>query len=427
MSLFQEKKIILGVCGGIAAYKSVELLRLLIKAGARVQVIMTPSAEQFVAPMTFQALSANPVRSDLFDKAAEAGMGHIELARWADLIIIAPATANTIAKISQGVADNLLTTVCLASIAPIIIVPAMNQQMWRSEVNQENIKRFRSRASISLIGPARGVQACGDNGPGRMEEPESIMQFCEQRLQQLKEQKIISGLLKGKKLLITAGPTIEDIDPVRYISNRSSGKMGYAIAQAASEAGAEVTLVSGPVVLDTPEGVKCYKVRSAVQMHKRVFEQLDNIDIFIATAAVADYRPVEIKSQKIKKSQDTMTIELVKNPDILADVSAHNEKLFTVGFAAETSELEKYALDKLNRKKLNMIAANRVGSDNTGRSIGFDSDTNELVLFCKKSDTGVEQKILPETTKQQLAKALIKEIVLQFESSNRKSRSKKKD
>ena len=420
MSLFQDKKIILGVCGGVAAYKAVELLRLLIKAGAQVQVVMTPSAEQFVAPMTFQALSSNPVRSDLFDKAAEAGMGHIELARWADLILIAPATANTIAKISQGVADNLLTTVCLASAAPLIIAPAMNQQMWRSEVNQENIKRFKGRPSISLIGPARGEQACGDNGPGRMEEPESIMQFCEQQLQQLKEQQVLSGQLKGKKLLITAGPTIEDIDPVRYISNRSSGKMGYAIARAASEAGAEVTLVSGPVLLDVPERVNCYKVRSAVQMYKRVFEQLDNIDIFIATAAVADYRPIETKSQKIKKSQDTMTIKLIKNPDILADVSSHNEKLFTIGFAAETTELEKYALDKLNRKKLDMIAANRVGSDNTGRSIGFDRDTNELVLFCKNSGAGIEQKILPETTKQQLARELIKEIVLQYENRNNK-------
>ncbi len=420
MSLFQDKKIILGVCGGVAAYKSAELLRLLTKAGAQVQVIMTPSAEQFVAPMTFQALSGNPVRSNLFDQAAETGMGHIELARWADLILIAPATANTIAKISQGVADNLLTTVCLASAASLIIAPAMNQQMWRSEVNQKNIQHFKGRTAISLIGPARGEQACGDNGPGRMEEPESIMQFCEQQLQQLKEQQSLSGLLKGKKLLVTAGPTIEDIDPVRYISNRSSGKMGYAIARAASEAGAEVTLVSGPVVLDAPEGVNCYKVRSAVQMHEKVFEQLDNMDIFIASAAVADYRPVETKSQKIKKSQDTITIELVKNPDILADVSTHNEKLFTVGFAAETTELEKYALDKLDRKKLDMIAANRVGSDNVGRSMGFDSDTNELVLFCKNTDAGIEQKVLPETTKLQLARELIKEIILQYENSNKK-------
>ena len=419
MALFQDKKIILGVCGGIAAYKSAELLRLLIKAGAQVQVVMTASAEQFVAPMTFQALSSKPVRSDLFDQAAEAGMGHIELARWADLILIAPATANTIAKLSQGVADNLLTTVCLASAAPLIIAPAMNQQMWRSEANQDNIQRFRGRPAISLIGPARGEQACGDNGPGRMAEPETIMQFCEQQLQQLKQQQKLFGLLKGKKLLITAGPTIEDIDPVRYISNRSSGKMGYAIARAASEAGAEVTLISGPVVLDVPEGVNCYKVRSAVQMHQRVFEQLDNKDIFIATAAVADYRPAEIRSQKIKKTQATMTIELLKNPDILADVSNYNEKLFTVGFAAETTELEKYALDKLERKKLDIIAANRVGSDNTGRSMGFDSETNELVLFCKNSDAAIEQKVLPETTKQQLARELIKEIVRQYKNSNK--------
>ncbi len=419
MSLFQDKKIILGVCGGVAAYKSVELLRLLIKAGAQVQVVMTPSAEQFVAPMTFQALSGNPVRSDLFDKAAEAGMGHIELARWADLILIAPVTANTIAKISRGIADNLLTTVCLASAAPLILAPAMNQQMWRSEANQDNIQRFKSRTSIHLIGPAMGEQACGDNGPGRMEEPEPIMRFCEQLLQQLQEQQSLSEQLKGKKLLITAGPTIEDIDPVRYISNRSSGKMGYAIAQAAYEAGAEVSLISGPVVLDAPEGVDCYKIRSALQMHKRVFEQLDNVDIFIATAAVADYRPVATKAQKIKKTQDSMTIELVKNPDILADVSAHNKKLFTVGFAAETTELEKYAQDKLDSKNLDMIAANRVGRDSNGQSMGFNSDTNELILFSKQQSGEITRTVLPKTTKQQLARELIKEIVVQYKNSHK--------
>ncbi len=414
MSLFRNKKIILGVCGGIAAYKSAELLRLLIKAGARVQVIMTPAAQQFITPMTFQALSAHPVRSDLFDKAAEAGMGHIELARWADLILIAPATANTIAKISQGIADNLLTTLCLASSAAVIIAPAMNQQMWHSEANQENIRRFEGRAAINLIGPARGEQACGDTGPGRMEEPESIMQYCAQQLQQIKEKQALSGLLNGIKVLITAGPTIEDIDPVRYITNRSSGKMGYAIAQAASEAGAEVTLISGPVALAEPQGVKCYPVRSALQMHDSVFEHLDNRNIFIATAAVADYRVQETSKQKIKKSRDTMTIELVKNPDILADVAAQNEQLFTLGFAAETIDLEKYALDKLNRKNLDMIAANQVGTDATGQSRGFDSDSNELTLFIKMPDAQIKQKILPRSSKQQLAQELIKEIALQY-------------
>lgn len=414
MSVFTGKKIILGVCGGIAAYKSAELLRMFVKQDAEVQVIMTPAAEQFVAPMTFQALSANPVRSDLFDPAAEAGMGHIELARWADLIVIAPATANTIAKISQGIADNLLTTVCLASSSALVIAPAMNQQMWRSEVNQENIQRFHTRTCVSLVGPAQGEQACGDTGPGRMEEPETIVQFCERQLQQINKQTVLTDWLKGKKILITAGPTIEDIDPVRYITNRSSGKMGYAIAQAAMQAGAKVSLVSGPVSLTEPEGVKCYRVRSAMQMHQSVFEHLEKTDIFVATAAVADYRPINTQNQKIKKSQDSMTLELVKNPDILSDVTAQKDRPFSVGFAAETTELEKYAVDKLQRKNLDMIAANVVGSDNNGQSKGFDADTNELTLFIKTTDDTIERKILPETSKQQLARKLIKVIAQQY-------------
>ncbi len=418
MTVFTDKNIILGVCGGIAAYKSAELVRLLVKQGANVQVIMTAAAQDFIAPMTFQALSGNPVRSELFDHNAEAGMGHIELARWADMILIAPATANTIAKLSQGIADNLLTTVCLASAAPLMIAPAMNQQMWLSDVNQENIQRFKNRPLVSLAGPAQGEQACGDNGPGRMEEAQTIVQECAQLLQDMLQQQIekqvLSGLLDGQRLLITAGPTIEDIDPVRYITNRSSGKMGFAIAEAALEAGAEVVLVSGPVALSAPEKVVCYEVRSALQMHEAVFKQLDNVDIFIATAAVADYRVEDIATQKIKKTRDSFTLQLIKNPDILADVSALADKPFTVGFAAETSELEKYAVDKLQRKNLDMIAANQVGIDTDGQPKGFDVDSNELRLFFKTPEDFIKQKKIPEMSKQQLARELIREIARQY-------------
>ncbi len=420
MTVVTDKNIILGVCGGIAAYKSAELLRLLVKQGAKVQVIMTSAALDFIAPMTFQALSGNPVRSELFDQHAEAGMGHIELARWADMIVIAPATANTIAKLSQGMADNLLTTVCLASAAPLMIAPAMNRQMWLSEANQENIQRFKTRPLVFLSGPAQGEQACGDNGPGRMEEVSTIVQNCAQMLQDIQqlqvEKQALSGLLDGQRLLITAGPTIEDIDPVRYITNRSSGKMGFAIAEAAVEAGAEVVLVSGPVALTEPERVECYRVHSALQMHKKVFNHLDKVDIFIATAAVADYRVQDIETQKIKKTRDNFTLQLIKNPDILADVSALADKPFTVGFAAETSELEKCALDKLQRKNLDMIAANKVGIDTDGQTKGFEADINELSLFFKTPEDFIKQKALPEMSKRQLARELIKEIAQQYNS-----------
>ena len=405
MSTLNNKKIILAVTGGIAVYKSAILLRLLIKQGAEVRVVMTESAKEFVTALTFQALSGNVVRSALFDPDAEAGMGHIELAQWADLIIIAPATANSIAKISCGMADNLLTTLCLATCAPLLIAPAMNQKMWQHPTTQENIKKLSTQSSVFLCGPAQGEQACGDTGFGRMEEPQTILESC---IECLHENNSPSAALKDKTVLITAGPTIEDIDPVRYISNRSSGKMGYAIAQAALNTGARVILVSGPVNIEFPQGVEIYQVRSAQNMYEKVFSLIAQADIFIATAAVADYRPITKNTQKIKKTNENLKIEFVKNPDILAAVSSSDNKPFCVGFAAETHEMETYAIDKLKRKNLDMIVANQVGDDK-----GFEKDDNELSLFWHGED-GVQLKKLPFASKKTLAKQLISEISRNF-------------
>ena len=410
MSVLNNTNIILGICGGIAAYKSAELVRLLIKQGAQVQVVMTYSAKEFISPLTFQALSGREVRNELFDLNAEAGMGHIELARWADLIIIAPATANTIAKVTYGVADDLLTTLCLATQAPLLLAPAMNQQMWCNEATQKNIEVLSRRQMISLCGPAEGAQACGDTGPGRMEEPTSILHTALSLLGDMELKRKLNTSLKGKQVLITAGPTIEDIDPVRYMSNRSSGKMGYAIAQAALDVGAHVTLVSGPTAIEAPINVELLMVRSAQQMHDAVFKKIAATDIFIATAAVADYRPVKKVEQKIKKNSETLNIELIKNPDILADVAALKNKPVTIGFAAETNDVESYARNKLEKKNLDMIAANKVGE-----SEGFEADENALLLLWRdKNDkkTGINSRKLPYASKKQLARQLIDEIVL---------------
>ena len=408
MSTLNNKKIILAITGGIAVYKSAILLRLLIKQGAEVRVVMTESAKEFVTPLTFQALSGNVVRSELFDQDAEAGMGHIELAQWADQIIIAPATANTIAKISCGMADNLLTTLCLATRAPLLIAPAMNQKMWHHPTTQENIKKLSAQSSIFLCGPAPGEQACGDTGFGRMEEPQTILESCLDYSYEDSQQSI--GL-KGKTVLITAGPTIEDIDPVRYISNRSSGKMGYAIARAASDSGARVILVSGPVNIEAPQGVEIHQVRSAQKMHKKVFSLVEQADIFIATAAVADYRPITKNHEKIKKTNDRLNIEFVKNPDILSAVSDSENKPFCVGFAAETNQMKTYAIDKLKRKNLDMIVANQVGDDK-----GFEKDDNELSLYWFK-ENALQEKILPFASKKNLARQLIKEISFNFKDN----------
>jgi phosphopantothenoylcysteine decarboxylase/phosphopantothenate--cysteine ligase len=374
LSRLQNKRILLGVTGGIAAYKCAELVRHYKKAGAEVHVVMTHSAKEFVTPLTLQALSGNPVHTSLLDPEAEAGMGHIELARWADLVVIAPATANFLANLSQGKGDDLLTTICLATKAPIALAPAMNQQMWFSPATQNNMSLLKSLFSeerLLWMGPAEGEQACGDVGPGRMLEPEEILQLTASFFKE--------GRFTGQHIVITAGPTQEAIDPVRYISNHSSGKMGYAIAAAAAEQGAQVTLISGPTNLPCPDRVERVQVKSAEQMLEASLQRITDTDIFIASAAVADYRPSEIAEHKIKKvdGEDQMIIKLVKNPDIVATVSQHPERPFTVGFAAETQDVSTYANSKLERKKLDMIVANDVSNTN----IGFNSDNNAATIF----------------------------------------------
>lgn len=391
MKNLNNKRILLGITGGIAAYKSCELVRRLREYGAEVRVVMTDAACEFVTPLTFQALSGNPVHRTLLDESAEAAMGHIELARWADCVIVAPASANTIAKLAQGIADDLLSTIVVASQSPILIAPAMNQQMWLAEPTQSNIQRLRAY-SYSIIGPAEGDQACGETGPGRMSEPHEL---CSALAQQF-----ASGELTGKRVLVTAGPTREAIDPVRYITNRSSGKMGYAIASAAREAGADVTLISGPTYLPQPDGVDLVQVESAQEMLQAVMQHVDPADIFIATAAVADYSMDDVADNKIKKTDQDLTLTLIKTPDILASVTNRQSPPFTVGFAAETQELEQYAKAKLSNKRLDMIAGNFVGE-----GLGFDSDDNELHVYW---DNG--KQLLPLATKTKLARQLIRLI-----------------
>ncbi len=393
MNQLANKNILLGVSGGIAAYKSAELIRLFKKAGANVQVIMTPAAQEFITPLTLQALSGNSVHTSLLDPEAEAAMGHIELARWADQIVIAPATADLIAQLAVGSAKTLLPTVILAANAPVIIAPAMNQAMWLDPATQHNCQTLTDR-SMTLIGPDKGEQACGDVGPGRMLEPEVIARFVAEQFD--------TRTLDGKRVLITAGPTREAIDPVRYISNHSSGKMGFAIAKAAAEAGAITTLIAGPVHLPTPDNVHRIDVSSAEQMCQASLEHADKCDIFIATAAVADYRPANIAEQKIKKNSDTMSIELVKNVDIVSTIAGLSNKPFTVGFAAETQDVAHYARDKMRKKNLDMIIANDVANTD----IGFNSDDNAVTVFAADgSDESIAQ-----TTKQQLGRLLIDRI-----------------
>lgn len=365
----QSPRILLGVSGGIAAYKAAELVRRLRERNAAVRVVMTENAARFVTPLTFQALSGEAVRTSLWDEAAEAAMGHIELARWATRIVIAPASADLIARLAHGHADDLLTTLCLATEAPITIAPAMNRVMWSQPTVQANIATLIGRG-VQVLGPDAGGQACGETGAGRMWEAQAIADAV------LAPQP--SQAWRGRRLLITAGPTYEDLDPVRYLGNRSSGRMGYAIAAAAAAQGADVTLVSGPANLPTPPGVRRIDVRSAQQMHAAVFDHLPGQAVFIATAAVADFRPRERQTSKIKKQGGTgLTLDLVQNPDILADVAARQPRPFVVGFAAETDDVERYARDKLVRKRLDMIAANRVGADDCG----FDSDRNALSVL----------------------------------------------
>ena len=393
------KRIVLGVTGGISAYKAAFLVRLLRKNGANVRVVMTQSATKFVTPLTFQALSAKPVHTELLDVNTETAMGHIELAKWADLILIAPASANFIARYANGFAEDLLSTLCLATDSPVIIAPAMNQQMWRNQATQENLERINARG-ITVVGPTAGVQACGDDGPGRMLEPEEIVVHTANIFQ--------TNILTGSRLLVTAGPTREAIDPIRFLSNRSSGRMGYAVATAAAEAGADVTLISGPVDLAAIGIEKVIHVTSAEEMQESVMQRINNIDIFISAAAVADYRVQKISEQKIKKSDDTYELIMQKNSDILAEVSALYDAPFTVGFAAETENLELNAQTKLHLKNLDMIAANQVD-----KKLGIDCDENSLTIFWK---TGREK--LPLAPKNKLARSLIKLIALQYNEKN---------
>ena len=368
-----KTNIILGITGGIAAYKTPDLVRKLVAKGANVRVVMTDSAKEFVSPLALQAVSGNSVSDNLLDKDAEAAMGHIELARWADKLLIAPATANFMAKLTHGLADDLLSTLCLATTAPIYVAPAMNQQMWNADATQANLNSLELR-KVQFLGPAQGEQACGDVGPGRMLEPQEIADLLWQQTPE--------KTLTGKRITITAGPTREEIDPVRYLSNHSSGKMGYALAIAAQELGATVTLISGPVNLLPPANIQTIPVSSAQQMHDAVMHTTHNCDIFIGCAAVADYRVQHKSNQKIKKSNSELTLTFVKNPDILSDVAHLTNAPFTLGFAAETQNLREYALGKLQRKKLNMIAANDV-SDST---IGFNNEQNALTVFWSKGE-----------------------------------------
>ncbi|SHF59686.1 bifunctional phosphopantothenoylcysteine decarboxylase/phosphopantothenate--cysteine ligase CoaBC [Vibrio gazogenes] len=392
MQTLAGKKILLGISGGIAAYKCAELTRRLIEHGAEIRVVMTDAAKSFITPLTMQAVSGYPVSDSLLDPAAERSMGHIELAKWADLILLAPASADLIARIAAGMGNDLLSTLILATQAPVALAPAMNQQMYRHVATQRNLETLAS-FGMYIWGPDAGEQACGDVGPGRMLEPMQLVQLCEQFFH--------PKLLTGKSVLITAGPTREALDPVRYMTNHSSGKMGFEIARAAAQLGADVTLIAGPTHLSTPIGAQRIDVSSAATMYDAVMMQAPEHDVFISCAAVADYRPADIADQKIKKTDDsdTMTITLVKNPDIVASVAAMTtHRPFTVGFAAETQQVEQYARSKMARKNLDMICANDVSVSGQG----FNSDQNALHLFWP---TG-EQK-LPLAPKSQLALALM--------------------
>jgi len=391
-----NKQVILGITGGIAAYKAAELCRLLIRAGAEVRVVMTPSAAEFITPLTFQALSGNRVHTELLDEDAEAAMGHIELARWADLILIAPASANFIARLSQGRADDLLSTLCLATTATIAVAPAMNQAMWNNNQTQENLASLQKKG-ITVLGPASGEQACGDVGLGRMLEAVDIAEAAAKLF--------TTGILAGVDVTITAGPTREAIDPVRYISNHSSGKMGYALATAAMEAGAKVVLISGPVALEPPPRVKVVAVESARQMLDAC--QVVPGDIFISVAAVADYRPAQKAEEKIKKSGKTMELSLVKNPDILAQISLSERRPFCVGFAAETENLEAYAKKKLADKKLDLIFANNAVKT-------FNSESAMATAYWADGE-----KAFSQSSKSVLTRDMIALIATRYKTSRR--------
>ena len=400
------KKILLGVSGGIAAYKTPELVRRLRDRGADVRVMMTEAAKAFITPLSLQAVSGYPVMDDLLDPAAEAAMGHIELAKWADLILLAPATADLIARLAAGMANDLVTTACLASAAPLAIAPAMNQQMYRAAATQHNLQLLDARG-VMIWGPDSGSQACGDVGPGRMSDPLSLVDHAVQWASPVKD-------LQHLNIMITAGPTREALDPVRYITNHSSGKMGFAIAAAAAQRGAKVTLVAGPVTLTTPPQVARVDVNSALEMQAAVMSGIEQQHIFIASAAVADYRAAAVAEQKMKKQggEDTLTLQLIKNPDIVAEVAARKTgRPFVVGFAAETQNVEEYARQKRQRKNLDLICANDVSQSGQG----FNSNRNALHLFWQDGD-----KRLPLCDKTLLGQQLLDEIVSRYDEKNRR-------
>ena len=393
MLSFSKKNILLGVTGGIAAYKAAEIIRLFKKLGADVRVVMTESAKEFITPLTLQAISGNEIHDSLLNTEAEAAMGHIELAKWADIILIAPCTAETISKITHGRADDLMGALILASKADIFIAPAMNMNMWLDDSTQQNYKTLSSRG-ISFIGPAEGQQACGDIGPGRMVEPENIIELIRSSYK--------TGPLSGKTITITAGPTREQIDPVRFISNNSSGKMGYSLADAAIEAGASVNLVSGPVSLEADKSINLYKINSASEMMNVVMECMDSSDIFIGCAAVSDYKPADYSENKIKKDQmPHLEIELKKNKDILKNVATNFSSSYVVGFAAETSDINNNAMQKLKSKNLDMIISNDVSD----KSIGFNVDDNEVTVI-----TCDEKIFIKKDKKIRIAREILKII-----------------
>ena len=406
MGTLANKRIVLCVTGGIAAYKSADLARRLRDAGAAVRVVMTRAATEFITPLTLQAVSGNPVHRELLDSETESAMGHIDLARWADAVVVAPASANFLARLAQGRADDLASAVCLATTAPVAVAPTMNTQMWNNPATQDNITKL-THNSIVVLGPAEGSQACGETGLGRMVEPIELTDLIAGLFH--------SGALDGLTVLVTAGPTWEAIDPVRGITNRSSGKMGYAVAQAAAEAGAKVTLISGPTVLSDPERVHTLRVISAEEMYVAVHEQAPKADIFIGVAAVCDYRPARVADQKVKKGPDGITIEFVKNPDIIASVACLDPAPFIVGFAAETDDLERHAREKLENKKIDVIAANLIGEDN----VGIGAEENEILLINRDGVTK-----LPRQHKTQLARKLIVHIAQRYHDKNKTKNSR---
>ena len=394
-----DRKILLGITGSVAAYKGADLIRRLRDAGAEVEVVLTDSGREFITPLTLQALSGRPVHTRFLDPTAESAMGHIALARWADLILIAPASANVIARLAAGMADDLLTAICLASDAPLALAPAMNRQMWAHAATRQNVAILESRG-VHFLGPAEGEQACGEVGPGRMLAPEDIVALVAELFP--------AGRLRGRSVVITAGPTQEAIDPVRFISNRSSGRMGYALANAAAALGARVVLISGPVEHALRQGIERIGVRDAEEMHAAVMKAVDACDIFIAAAAVADYRPLRPAAAKLKKREAVKTVELERTPDIVAEVAAQRGAPFTVGFAAETENLEANALEKLRVKRLNMVVANLVG----GAEIGFDAADNEVTVLWQDG-----RRHLPRASKERLAGQIMELIAERFDAT----------